>query len=167
MTQERVDLSDPESSVLKISAIWGLGEHIVSGKASPDVFFVDRSSGRIFERDIRRKEMQLVNLDTGGVFLKNTPEAEQALPSIDDSTVDALVRSGLALETYFEEPQDVEWAVDQSGKLFLLQSRPFELVAATTAAAENTPLVFPDHPILLSDGKAAGRVFIASTLVKA
>ncbi len=96
-----VDPSRPESSVLKISAIWGLGEHLVSGEASPDVFFVDRSTGRILERDIRRKEMQLVNLDTGGVFLKKMPEADQALPSIDDSTVDALVRSGLALEAVF------------------------------------------------------------------
>jgi phosphoenolpyruvate synthase/pyruvate phosphate dikinase len=33
-----VDPSRPESSVLKISALWGLGEHLVSGEASPDVF---------------------------------------------------------------------------------------------------------------------------------
>jgi pyruvate,water dikinase len=161
-----VDPSRPESSVLKISALWGLGEYLVSGEASPDVFFVDISTGKILERDIRRKEMQLVNLDTGGVLLKEVPEAEQALPSIDDSTVDALVRSGLALETYFKEPQDVEWAVDQSGKLFLLQSRPLGFVTATTKV-NITPHVFPDHPILLSDGKTAstgtatGRVFIA------
>ena len=132
-----VDPSRPESSVLKISAIWGLGEHLVSGEASPDVFFVDRSTGRILERDIRRKEMQLVNLDTGGVLLKKTPEADQALPSIDDSTVDALVRSGLALEKYFKGPQDVEWALDGKNNLYILQTRPLGLVAATTAANNN------------------------------
>ena len=161
-----VDSSRPESSVSKLSAIWGLGEYLVSGEASPDVFFVDRSSGKVLKRDIRRKERQLVNLDTGGVFLKNTPEADQALPSIDDSVVDALVRCGLALEAYFKVPQDVEWALDSNNDLFILQSRPLGLMAAKTAK-KNSPQIFSDFPILLSEGKvastgtAAGRVFIA------
>jgi pyruvate,water dikinase len=160
-----VDPSRPESSILKISAIWGLGEHLVSGEASPDVFFVDRSTGRILERDIRRKEMQLVNLDTGGVLLKKIPEADQALPSIDDSIVDALVRSGLTLEKYFKGPQDVEWALDSQNNLYILQTRPLGLVAATTTVNIQTQ-IFSDYPILLSEGKAAsigtaaGRVFI-------
>ncbi len=162
-----VDPSRPESSVLKISAIWGLGEHLVSGEASPDVCIVDRSTGSILERNIRRKEMQLVSLDTGGVILKKTPEADHALPSIDDSTVDALVRSGLALEKYFKGPQDVEWAIDGNNTLFILQTRPLGLMAAKTQAAKISPQVFPDYPILLSEGNAAstgtaaGRVFIA------
>ncbi len=140
-----VDPSRPESSILKISAIWGLGEHLVSGEASPDVFFVDRSTGRVLERDIRRKEMQLVNLDTGGVFLKKTPEDEQALPSIDDSTVGTLVRCGLELEKYFKGPQDVEWALDGKNNLFILQSRPLGFVAGKTAA-ENIAADFSRSP---------------------
>ena len=161
-----VDPSAPESPVLKISAIWGLGEHLVSGEASADVFFVDKSTGRISKRDIRRKEHQLVNLDTGGVRLTKTPEADQALPSIDDSTVKALVRSGLALEKFFKRPQDVEWALDGENNIYILQTRPLGLGTAR-AAAINAPQVFPDHPILISEGKsastgtAAGRVFIA------
>ena len=162
-----VDPSRPESTVLKISALWGLGEYLVSGEASPDVFFVDRSTGSILERDIRRKEMQLFNLGTGGVILKKIPEADQALPSIDDSTVDTLVRSGLLLEAYFKGAQDVEWSIDGNNTLFILQTRPLGLMAATTHAAKISPHVFLDHPILLSDGKTAstgtatGRVFIA------
>lgn len=161
-----VDPSRPESSVLKISAIWGLGEHLVSGETSPDVFLVDRSTGRVLERDICRKERQLIALDTGGVLLDQTPEADQAMPSIDDSIVAALARCGLALEKYFKEPQDVEWALDNNNDLFILQSRPLRLVTSKTAA-NVTAQVFPDYPVLLAEGKtastgtAAGRVFIA------
>ncbi len=68
---------------------------------------------------------------------------------------------------YFKGPQDVEWALDSKNNLYILQSRPLGLMAATTAAVNKSPQVFPDHPILLSEGKtastgtAAGRVFIA------
>jgi pyruvate, water dikinase len=108
----------------------------------------------IIQRDIRRKNTRLINLDIGGTRMEEVPEETQALPSIDDSTVAALARYGLMLEEYFKGPQDVEWALDRDNSLFILQSRPLGLIE-TKAAADKTPQVFPDHPMLLSAGKAA------------
>jgi pyruvate,water dikinase len=160
-----VDPSHPESSELKINAIWGLGEHLVSGEASPDAFYVDRNALEIIRQDIVEKNQKLIGIDEGGTILEAVQEDEKNLPSINDETILKLAAYGQQLETYFAVPQDVEWAVDSRGLIFILQSRPLGLIPETTSNI--APPDFSDYPILLSGGKTAsrgmavGRVFLA------
>ncbi len=93
-----VDPARPDSRLLKISSIWGLGEHLVSGEASPDEFWVDKETLTIDSRVIGRKTSRLVNLAGGGTLLEAVPEAEQELPSLDDDLVLSLARLGQRLE---------------------------------------------------------------------
>lgn len=81
-----------------VEAIFGLGEQVVSGQATPDHYVLDRGG------EIKRE--RLVN---GGVL-----SAEQLVD---------LAELGRALEEQFGCPQDVEWAI-AGGELYLLQSRP-------------------------------------------
>ena len=161
-----VDPSRPDSNLLKINSIWGLGEHLVSGEASPDEFYVDKKTGSMVQRVIGRKAERLVNLEGGGTRLEAVPAGEQELPSLDDDTVLALARYGLRLEEYYQGPQDVEWAVDHQGNLYFLQSRPLGLIQSKPEP-EALPQDFPDHPVLLSGGQAAspgiavGQVYLA------
>ncbi|RJR45292.1 MAG: hypothetical protein C4567_03510 [Deltaproteobacteria bacterium] len=73
----------------------------------------------------------------------------------------------MRLEEYYHSPQDVEWAVDQQGNLYFLQSRPLGLIQGKPEP-EALPQNFPDHPVLLSGGQAAspgiavGRVYLAA-----
>lgn len=62
-----------------------------------------------------------------GTQLEKVPSAEQDIPSIDDNTVLKLCDYGLAVEEFYESPQDIEWASDSSGTLYILQSRPLNL----------------------------------------
>ena len=126
----------------------------MSGEASPDIYFVDKATGDITRRDISRKDLRLVSLETGGTVLEEVPDEEKAQPSIDDHTVRTLARYGLELERHFHGPQDVEWALDRNGSLFILQSRPLGLVE-TAPEHEAESQVFTDHPILLSTGRTA------------
>ncbi len=161
-----VDPARPDANRLKISAIWGLGEYLVSGEAQPDAFFLDKQTGAITRRVIRRKTHRLVNLPEGGTRLAEVPAGKQELPCLDDAAVLALARYGLQLEEYFHGPQDVEWALDHQGQLYLLQSRPLGLVQARTEQ-EALPKLFSGHPVLLSGGQvvspgiATGHVFLA------
>jgi len=161
-----VDPSRPDANLLKINSIWGLGEHLVSGEASPDEFYVDKHAGSIEQRVISRKAERLVNREGGGTQLEAVPAGEQELPSLDDDTVLALARYGLRLEEYYQGPQDVEWAVDHQGKLYFLQSRPLGLIH-TKPEVEALPQDFPNHPVLLAGGQtvfpgiALGRVYLA------
>ncbi|MDD2903799.1 MAG: PEP/pyruvate-binding domain-containing protein, partial [Syntrophales bacterium] len=149
-----VDPAKPGSGLLKISAVLGQGEYLVSGETSPDGYFVDRQTLDIVDRRIRSKSRRLVARPDGGLNLEETPAAERDLPAVADEVIRTLSQGGLKLERYFQGPQDVEWAVDQEGRLFFLQSRPLALIQAKppqeTAAKE-----FPGHPLLLAGGKIA------------
>src|SRR5439155_19354795 len=81
-----------------VEAIFGLGEQVVSGEATPDHYVVDRAGVPKHER--------LVN---GGVLA-----AEELA---------RLAELGRSLEERFGCPQDIEWAI-AGGKVYLLQSRP-------------------------------------------
>ncbi|MCU0588564.1 MAG: PEP-utilizing enzyme [Syntrophobacteraceae bacterium] len=161
-----VDPSSPESGVMKISAILGLGEHLVSGEASPDDFFVDRSSLEILRREIRPKRSRLVGDDAGGLRLEDVPESQAVGASISDEMVSALARAGKLLEDHFRGPQDVEWAIDGSGALYLLQTRPLGIVEGGGGGAE--PAVdCSGHPVLLQGGRVACPGAAAGTVVLA
>jgi pyruvate, water dikinase len=81
-----------------VEAVYGLGEQVVSGHATPDHYVVDRAGTPTHER-----------LPNGGV--------------LDGDELTALAALGLSLEETFGGPQDVEWAI-ADGELYLLQSRP-------------------------------------------
>jgi pyruvate,water dikinase len=149
-----VDPARPDSGLLKISAVLGQGEYLVSGETSPDGFFVDRSTLAIVDRRIGSKSQRLVTRPGGGLSLEETPAAERDRPAIADGAIRSLTQGGLKLERYFQGPQDVEWAVDQGGRLFFLQSRPLALIQTKSSQAI-TAADFPGHPRLLTGGKTA------------
>ncbi len=149
-----VEPTNPDSGLLKISSIWGLGEQLVSGEASPDEFYVDKRSGAITHRIIGNKREKLINLPGGGTQILEVPKEESSQASLNDAQVLTLANYGMKLEDYFQTPQDVEWAVDQQGKLYILQSRLLGLVQfkPETTAPDIDPIA---HPVLLSQGNTA------------
>ncbi len=157
-----VDPTDAASNLLKINSIWGLGEHLVGGEASPDEYYVEKSTAAIVEKVIHRKEQRLINLAEGGIRLEDIPPGEQDLPSLADQSVQTLARYGLLLENHFQGPQDVEWAVDPAGKLFILQSRPLGLVH-TKDQPEAVEVDPERYPVRLNAGKTASPGIAAGT----
>ncbi len=161
-----VEPTKPDSGLLKISSIWGLGEQLVSGEASPDEFYVDKDSGVITQRVIGRKTEKLINLPGGGTELVDVPETENSLASLNDDQVQTLARNSLKLEAYFQNPQDVEWALDRQGQLFILQSRPLGLVQFKSETAP-VDIDLARHPLLLSQGKTASPGIAVGTVCHA
>ena len=155
-------LSSPHE--LLVSATWGLGEHLVSGEASPDTFYVDRKSFRINKKEIVDKPYRIVSLSSSGARLEETPETVRHLPSVDDGVVRLISEYSLKLEDHFGSPQDVEWCIDRSGRLFILQSRPLGL---THSRQQEAPEVkeYPGHPILLSKGNSASKGTVSGRVV--
>jgi rifampicin phosphotransferase len=79
-----------------IDAVRGLADVLVSGAVDPDHYLVDTRSGRIMDR---RGD------------------------ALDDPRVRELAAMGAHVEAHYGAPQDIEWAVDRGGKLWLVQSR--------------------------------------------
>ena len=160
-----VDVEEDQQETLTIHSTWGLGELLVSGEVSPDTIKVAKSAPpKIVEKKVAVKRKQMVFADGGSTKIVDVEKQKQAKPSIDDHTIVKLASHGIELEKYYGEPQDVEWALDKGGKLFMLQSRLLKIDEVEENIDSCTCDTVPNK-ILLSGGDkacsgiAAGKVY--------
>jgi pyruvate,water dikinase len=114
-----------DRSVIVIEGSYGLGSCIVSGEVTPDKFVINKITGDISDRTISCKAAQHVpDRESGGVREAAVGEALQNAPCITDDELRGLAAIAKKVERHYGRPQDIEWAIDQEGSIFLLQSRP-------------------------------------------
>jgi len=105
-----------------IEAVWGLGEGIVSGKITPDIYNVDRKL-EILEKKIANKKVALTR-DSGGnqieIKLKEEISNSQVLKQHE---ITKLAEIAIKLEEHFKKPQDIEFAIER-GEMYIVQTRP-------------------------------------------
>jgi pyruvate,water dikinase len=87
-----------------VEAARGLGEAVVSGEVTPDNYALSRD---------------------GAVKKSRVVGAE---PVLSDAECATLAKLGRRLADLHGGPQDIEWAFDGDGRLFLLQSRPITTI---------------------------------------
>ena len=107
---------------LVINASYGLGEAIVSGEVNPDQILVDRETGEILSQVIQEKKI-LYRYGNQGIVKENVNGKQATALSLDVGMVERLTQSAEMVETYFGKPQDLEFAFDANGDLFIVQSR--------------------------------------------
>jgi len=113
-----------DKSVITIEGAWGLGSAVVSGEVTPDRWVMGKITGEISVRDISEKHIRQVPAPGGGIVDEELDAATRTAPCLSDDELQALRGVGRQIEKHYGRPQDIEWAIDQSGKLLLLQSRP-------------------------------------------
>jgi EmrB/QacA subfamily drug resistance transporter len=116
-----------------IESAWGLGEAVVAGLVTPDRFRVS-ASGEILERTSGRKDLAVRFAPGGGTSEVAVADEDIDRPSLTDGQLRALHHLAAQCETYFDGPQDLEFAFED-GELFLLQSRPITRAARAAAPA--------------------------------
>ncbi len=150
-------LGNPEAETMRLSAVWGLGELLVSGQVSPDVFTIEgHREPRISAIEIGDKKERLVIGADGENLVEPVPEKLAQRPCIDEAAVLELARWGAALERFFNEAQDIEWCIDSGRRLHLLQTRPLRL-EEEPARPEPGRSGEPQGEVLLSGGECASR----------
>jgi pyruvate,water dikinase len=104
-----------------IEATWGLGEAVVQGLVTPDLYRVSRD-GEVLERIAGRKETAIRPLADGDTASEPVaPELVEA-PCLEDASLDSLHRLAVRCDDAFEGPSDIEWAF-AGDALYLLQRR--------------------------------------------
>lgn len=161
-----LDPHAPESNNVLISAVWGLGKYAVDGHITPDLYRVSREPDQqITEQRVAEKPVALAPRSEGGTG-EVALDPEQALaPCLTPEQFQTLAAIALKLEKHFGHPQDIEWALDESGEIYLLQSRPLRVSAPSFAVEEKESTWEPVPPLLrfgirAVGGAAAGRVFL-------
>jgi len=131
---------DPQAIV---ESAWGLGEAVVSGAVSPDKYVVDRHSGEVTEATVATKKVMYVrDEETGETIERAVPDDRRDERVLSEAELDQLVGLGDEVETHYDTPQDVEWAIADD-ELYVLQSRPITTIdedagSGDTAGADAT-----------------------------
>jgi pyruvate,water dikinase len=114
-----------DRSKVVIEAVWGLGEGVVAGDVTPDRFRVDKITLEILARELADKHVEhRLDVEAGAVRLLEVDEARRRIACLDDEQVRALAAEAKRIERHRRAPQDIEWAVDEQGRVHVLQVRP-------------------------------------------
>lgn len=119
-----------ERRVAVISAVWGVGSGLVSGECDADTWRVD-PDGTILSESIAEKTTahQPDPNHPEGASSKLVPQDQQNIPCLTGTQIKEITTFVHRCAAHFGCPQDIEWAIDDSGKLWLLQSRPITTLA--------------------------------------
>ncbi len=157
-----------QDDVVLINAAWGLGPAVVDGITDADLYLVKKDGVAIIsETRIGRKELMVVGDGAAGIRTVPTPTADRGRPCLVDKQVLELTRLAMKIEKHFRSPQDIEWAIDDRGKIFILQSRALKVDEGEKPPdPENEGANDPDLPVLMDNqgvvvrhGITAGRIF--------
>lgn len=121
-----------------IDASPGLGEAVVSGAVTPDHLVVDTASGRVLSSRNGARQFA-IRAVTGGGTERVELEPEGGL-CLNDTQTHQLVQLGDRVEQHFGRPQDIEWAFDELGQLWLTQSRAITTLYPVPDAADRQGL---------------------------
>ncbi len=80
----------------------------------------------------------LIQATAGGGIQKIEAGASPTSACLSDERIRALAALGAGVEALYETPQDIEWTIDPSGQIFLLQARPITTLFPLPAEAPST-----------------------------
>ncbi|MDY6952255.1 MAG: PEP/pyruvate-binding domain-containing protein [Thermodesulfobacteriota bacterium] len=156
------DVGNPEADTVLINAVWGLGDYAVGGMVPPETFKVVAQEGKGHEdweivRDkTDRQEVMMRPIASGGTEEVPVPDHLEENSSLSDDQALKLAGFSRELEAHFGTYQDSEWAVDEKGEMYILQSRPLRL-SHSSRAAQPEPRHVAGHELLINEGKIASR----------
>ncbi len=139
--------SEPRQKELWITSTPGLGAAVASGDATGDFLIVSH----------RHPHRVLASQRRPG----SSEEAAAAL--LGEAQITELAAAALAIEKHFRAPQDIEWAFDASGQLWILQARRLSLTGTARRRLFSRPRIPPlaEGGRTVCPGRASGRVWIA------
>ena len=129
-------------SKIVVEAVCGLGDAIVSGEVTPDLYVVNKADLEILERRVAVQERQLVRSHDGerealaGNVWEPVPAFWRDRQKLSDDEIVTLAELARRVEEHYDgAPQDIEWARENSS-FYLVQTRPVTTIHKMGAEAE-------------------------------
>lgn len=152
-----------DTKKIVIEAIYGLGEGLVSGEVTPDLYLIDKEKMSIISKRYSRQEHELVrnpseNNEETNIW-QTVAADRQKKQKIADDVIIQLAELAKHIEDHYQFPQDIEWA-KEGDNIYILQTRPVTTIKENT---EEEPEI--QAPVLIegdaaSPGLASGPVRI-------
>ena len=170
-----------DANTLLINAAWGLGSTVVEGRSDADLYVLEKKADpEIVDSRTGGKEVMATAGKERGIETIRTPGDMKMMQSLTGEQAKELARQAILIERHFRKPQDIEWAIDRKGKIFILQTRPLkvdETTGSSLSAFRTVPrrgipgesadgssdakVLTRDKGVVIQRGVGAGRVFIA------
>lgn len=133
-----VDPSTGDPRRLVIEAARGQGEVVVGGLVEPDTYIVDRADHRVIQAHRGHQTFQIVRGADGADARVPLDEQVNAERVLDDAKVLEVADLVERIEGHYGVPQDVEFAIDPSSHIFIVQARPITTIGgAATRPSEH------------------------------
>ncbi len=114
-----------DPSMVAVNASWGLGLAVVGGEVTPDDYLVSKVTREVVRKHINDKDIEYVPAPGGRGTVQVAVDAERrTAPCLGPDELGTLVELSKRVERHFGGHQDVEWAIDRGGTLYVLQARP-------------------------------------------
>ncbi len=114
-----------DHDIAVVSAVFGLGEGLVSGELDADTYRVDRDG--VVEATIAHKNRAAVARPAGGTEWVMVDALSSDRAALTDDEARRLASCARAIALSERAPQDIEWALvggETGGELVILQTRP-------------------------------------------
>lgn len=158
-----VDPSSGADSII-IEAGYGLGEAIVGGEVTPDMYSVDKKEMKI-ENDKTRISTQTwmyTKDEKKGTVKVDIDPSIANVQKLSDDRIMEIAEVGRQIEIHYEKPMDVEWCVEDD-KVYIVQARPITAVGSSSDEASEMDVskeVVITSGMGASPGLASGRVVV-------
>jgi phosphohistidine swiveling domain-containing protein len=113
-----------KSERMVVEAVHGLGEGLVSGEITPHSFLLDVRNGTSMTTNKPSQKQKVITKEKDGITMVDTTEKEKSTEPVDPKILSALCNAGKNIAMHYGLPQDIEWCVDESGIVNVVQTRP-------------------------------------------
>ena len=150
--------------IVSIDASFGLGEALVSGIVSADLYKV--RADQLLKKQIARKEIAVYALPEGGTAKVEIQGDKQTSSALSDEQAVSLARMGRNIEEHFGNPQDIEWCIADS-EIYIVQSRPITTLYPVPEAADEKNHLFLSigHPQMMTEAMKPLGISVLRTFV--
>ena len=146
-------MANPAGSIDEIVIVsgYGLGEGVVSDQVETDTCIYDRTHCR-WRSEIGDKTRR-VHFDAArgqGTTLDTVEDANRHEPILSENQREELRASGEIISGLYDNFQDIEWAFDAAGELYITQSRPITTIPGGTQSVFDNSNIVESYPGITS-----------------
>ena len=150
---------DPADGRVRISACWGLPKGVVDGSVEAEEIVVDTAGGAMERRTGHQDRIYQCDPSSGVLSATLPAELRDRSPLSDDVALELAIQAK-DVEAAFGGPQDLEWALNEAGRLVYLQCRPLHHRASAVPqlVVEGLPDPIVSGGLTAAPGAATGIV---------
>jgi len=146
-------MANPAGSMDEIVIVsgYGLGEGVVSDQVETDTCIYDRvrCSWRCDVGD-KRRSVRFDATQAHGTLVIEVAEAKRHAPILTEEQREALRTSGETISHLYDCFQDIEWAFDAAGELYITQCRPITTIPSGRQSVFDNSNIVESYPGITS-----------------